>query len=277
MARIAPTSRQKLSFLIFILIGSFILYIDITTNSFQNVKNGFKALKISTYFLTREYTIEPIKFFIKFSKNKNDLINENENLKKALDLSYLNNYLISNENIFYKDKEIIKTYADYKFSSSYNIAKLKNIDPNMYKCCDRHRMILEIIESNNYDFIESVVFNDQGIVGHIIDENIFFEVLLLTDTSHSLPIKSEPNSFFCNAKGSGNAEHIQCSYSPLIWTEEIKINQTFYTSGLGGVYPKDIKIGHVSKIKKIDSNENVIEIKLITNPFRSDLFGVLRN
>ena len=192
MARIAPTSRQKLSFLIFILIGSFILYLDVTTNSFQNVKNGFKALKISTYYLGREYTIEPIKFFIKFSKNKNDLINENENLKKALDLSYLNNYLISNENIFYKDKEIIKTYADYKFSSSYNIAKLKNIDPNMYKCCDRHRMILEIIESNNYDFIESVVFNDQGIVGHIIDENIFFEVLLLTDTSHSLPIKSEP-------------------------------------------------------------------------------------
>ena len=276
MARIAPTSRQKLSFLIFILIGSFILYLDVTTNSFQNVKNGFKALKISTYFLTREYTIEPIKFFIKFSKNKNDLINENENLKKALDLSYLNNYLISNENIFYKDKEIIKTYADYKFSSSYNIARLKNIDPNMYKCCDRHRMILEIIESNNYDFIESVVFNDQGIVGHIIDENIFFEVLLLTDTSHSLPIKSEPNSFFCNAKGSGNAEHIHCSYSPLIWTEEIKINQTFYTSGLGGVYPKDIKIGHVSKINKIDSNENVIEIKLVTNPLRSDLFGVLR-
>ena len=138
-------------------------------------------------------------------------------------------------------------------------------------------MILEIIESNNYDFIEGVVFNDQGIVGHIIDENIFFEVLLLTDTSHSLPIKSEPNSFFCNAKGSGNAEHIQCSYSPLIWTEEIKINQTFYTSGLGGVYPKDIKIGHVSKINKIDSNENVIEIKLVTNPLRSDLFGVLRN
>ena len=62
----------------------------------------------------------------------------------------------------------------------------------------------------------------------------------------------------------------------MIWTEEIKINQTFYTSGLGGVYPKDIKIGHVSKINKIDSNENVIEIKLVTNPLRSDLFGVLR-
>ena len=52
MARIAPTSRQKLSFLIFILIGSFILYLDVTTNSFQNVKNG--EIIIGGYCVTTE-------------------------------------------------------------------------------------------------------------------------------------------------------------------------------------------------------------------------------
>ena len=61
MARIAPTSRQKLSFLIFILIGSFILYLDVTTNSFQNVKNGFKSFKISSSYFAKEISIEPLK------------------------------------------------------------------------------------------------------------------------------------------------------------------------------------------------------------------------
>lgn len=278
MARIAPTPGQKLSFLISFLIGALILYLDITTNSFQTIKNGFQSFKITTHYIAREFSIEPLKFLIQFSKNKNELISENKNLKEALDLSYLNNYLISNENIFYRDQEIIKkTYEDKKFSKSYNIAKLKSINPNMYKCCDRHRMFLEINEGNGHKFFESVVFNNQGIVGQIIDENKFYEVLLLTDIAHSLPIKSGIDDFYCNAMGSGRADLIICKYNPLIWTEKIPINKVFYTSGLGGIYPKNIEVGYVDKINEIDANQIVLEIRLVANPLSSDLFGVLRN
>ena len=78
MARIAPTSRQKFSFLIFILIGSFILYLDVTTNSFQNVKNGFKALKISSFYIAKEISIEPLKSIVNLSKSKIKLVEENK-------------------------------------------------------------------------------------------------------------------------------------------------------------------------------------------------------
>tara|TARA_B100000886_G_scaffold274232_1_gene198140 strand:+ start:53 stop:892 length:840 start_codon:yes stop_codon:yes gene_type:complete len=275
MARIAPTPGQKISFLTFILISAFILYLDITTNNLKSIKNGFKSFKISVNYVVKASTLEPIKSLTKSFKNKNELISENEVLKEALDLSYLNNYLISRENIFYKDKEIIKKiHMNSEFSPTYNIAKLKNIDPNMYKCCDRHRMFLEIIDGNDFDFHESVVFNYQGIVGQIIDESKFYEVLLLTDIAHSLPIKSESNNFFCNAKGSGRAGYIMCNYNPLIWTEDIRKNQTFYTSGLGGIYPRNVEIGHISKINNINSNEIVLEIKLVSNPLDSNLFGV---
>ena len=43
MARAAPTLGQKLSFIFFIILGSLILYIDITSNNFQSIKNGFKS------------------------------------------------------------------------------------------------------------------------------------------------------------------------------------------------------------------------------------------
>ena len=50
----------------------------------------------------------------------------------------------------------------------------------------------------------------------------------------------------------------------------------FYTSGLGGIYPKDIEIGQVDKVIKIDSTTVILEIKLSSNPISSDLLGVIK-
>jgi len=277
MARAAPTPGQKLSFIFFIILGSLILYIDITSNNFQSIKNGFKSFKISSFYIAKEISIEPLKSIFNLSKSKSQLVEENKDLREALELSYLNNYLISKENIFFKDKEIIKkAHNDNNYKFEYDIAYLKSIDPNMYKCCDQHRMYIDIKKNSDNSYVESIVFNTEGIVGQIIDESKFYEVLLLTDISHSLPIKLNSSEFFCNAKGSGRSEYIICTYNPLVWTKEIKENQIFYTSGLGGIYPKDIEVGYVSSIEIIDPTQTNIEIKLLANPLNGNMFGVLR-
>ena len=277
MARAAPTPGQKLSFIFFIILGSLILYIDITSNNFQSIKNGFKSFKISSFYIAKEISIEPLKSIVNLSKSKSQLVKENNDLREALELSYLNNYLISKENIFFKNKEIIKkAHYENNCKFEYDIAYLKSIDPNMYKCCDQHRMFIEIKQNSDNLHIESIVFNTEGLVGQIIGESKFYEVLLLTDISHSLPIKLNSSEFFCNAKGSGRAEYIICTYNPLVWTKEINENQIFYTSGLGGIYPKDIEVGYVSSIEVVDSTQTNIEIKLLANPLNGNIFGVLR-
>ena len=277
MARAAPTPGQKLSFIFFIILGSLILYIDITSNNFQSIKNGFKSFKISSFYIAKEISIEPIKSIFNLSKSKSQLVEENKDLREALELSYLNNYLISKENIFFKDKEIIKkAHNDNNYKFEYDIAYLKSIDPNMYKCCDKHRMFIDIKQNSDNLFVESIVFNTEGLVGQIIDESKFYEVLLLTDISHSLPIKLNSSEFFCNAKGSGRSGYIICTYNHLVWTEEIEENEIFYTSGLGGIYPKDIEVGYVSSIEIIDPTQTNIEIKLLANPLNGDMFGVLK-
>ena len=277
MARAAPTPGQKLSFIFFIILSSLILYIDITSNNFQSIKNGFKSFKISSFYIAKEISIEPLKSIFNLSKSKSQLVEENKDLREALELSYLNNYLISKENIFFKDKEIIKkAHNENNYKFEYDIAYLKSIDPNMYKCCDKHRMFIDIKQNSDNLYVESIVFNTEGLVGQIIDESKFYEVLLLTDISHSLPIKLNSSEFFCNAKGSGRSEYIICTYNPLVWTEEIKENQIFYTSGLGGIYPKDIEVGYVSSIEIIDSTQTNIEIKLLANPLNGNMFGVLK-
>jgi len=276
MARISPTPGQKLTFVFLTLLSALILYLDITTNNFDNIKSGFKSAKITSFYIAKNISIEPIKSLISLSKSKNKLIKENKDLKKALNNSYLNNYLISRENIFFKDQEIIrKAYDDTKYNFEYAVAQLRSINPNMYKCCDKHRMFIEVYGTSKHGYVESIVFNSSGILGQVIDKDKFAEVLLLTDISHSLPIKSESNEFFCNANGSGRAKIISCSYNPLVWNEEINLDQVFYTSGLGGIYPKDIKIGYVKDIEQVNSTITVLEIKLFANPLDGNLFGVL--
>ena len=84
-------------------------------------------------------------------------------------------------------------------------------------------------------------------------------------------------SFFCNAKGSGRANIIICSYNPLIWDEEIILTKTFYTSGLGGIFPKNIEVGNVINISDISPNLREVEIALSANPLDDDIFGVFKN
>lgn len=277
MARISPTPGQKLTFVFFTFLSALILYIDISTSSFDSIKHGFKSFKISSSYIAKNISIEPIKSLISLGQSKNELVLENKNLKKALNNSYLNNYIISRENIFYKDKEIIKkAYEDSKYNFKYDVAQLRSVDPNMFKCCDKHRMFIEVYGSSEHGYKESIVFNSSGIIGQVIEKNKFSEVLLLTDTSHSLPIKSESNQFFCNAAGSGRQEIIICSYNPLVWDEDINIDQVFFTSGLGGIYPKDIEVGYLESIKQVNKTNTILEIKLFANPLDGDLFGVLR-
>ena len=277
MARISPTRGQKLAFIVYILIGIGILYLDITSNSFQSIKNGFKSFKISSSYFLNQISIKQIESLNERSKSKKLLVKENEMLKEALDLSHLNNYLIAKENNFYKDHEIIKYAAhDKNYQSSYKIAQLRSFDPNTFNCCDRHRMFIEVINDNNEDFNEFMVFNSSGIIGQIIHTNKYSEVLLLTDISHYIPIKSRTNDFFCNAQGSGRSAIIICTYNPLVEAQEIITGHKFYTSGLGGIYPKDIEIGQVDKVIKIDSTTVMLEIKLSSNPISSDLLGVIK-
>ena len=275
MARILPTPSQKIQYLLCIFIGVGILYIDYKTDYFKKIKHNYKSFVISTSYILKNYTIEPIKKNINQFKTRKTLIKENENLKKALDVSHLNNYLISRENKFYKDENIIKYPFDNNKLGKYSLAQVKDLDPNIFNCCDKHRMYIEIISNNKQIEKESVVFNSSGIIGQISNVGKYIEVIFLTDISHSIPIKSISEEFFCNARGSGKANVIICSFNPLVWKEEITLNKKFYTSGLGGVYPEDIKIGAAVNIEDISATRKDIEIKLLADPLESNLFGVL--
>ena len=84
------------------------------------------------------------------------------------------------------------------------------------------------------------------------------------------------DSFYCNASGSGASDYITCSYSQLVWLDNHELGEKFFSSGLGGIYPKGIEIGNLESIKIVDTSTTVLTIKLISNPLHSNLFGVIK-
>ncbi len=277
MARNTPTPGQKISYFLIILLGVSLLYVDINTQTFNGIKNGFSSFKISSSYLLKKYSIDQITEFSRLLKSKDNLSKENKMLIEKLDESYLNNFVISREtSFFYDHSSLNKIINENKFIESYSFAKLKSLNPNIFNCCDKHRMYIEIIENNNKDIKEGAVFNETGIIGQIVNNKSFYEVMLLTDIQSSIPLVNSKSDFYCNALGSGVSGYITCSYSHSVLLNNHELGEKFFSSGLGGIYPKGIEIGNLESINTLDESTTLLKIKLISNPLHSNLFGVIK-
>jgi rod shape-determining protein MreC len=274
MSRVVPTRGTKTSSFLFICLSALLIYIDITYKSFEGIKNSYKSIAISSTYLLKAISIDPFYKTYKLFTDKSQLIKENKELKLELDKSYLSNFIMSADSKFFADDKLIKTFLERnEVNNTFYLAKIKSFDSQLYFCCAQHRLFLEILNKPDIDFIGGVVINSKGIVGQIINDKGLQETLLLTDVEHVIPIFS--GQYFCNAKGSGTPEKISCTYSSLIWPSKIIKGQSFYSSGLGGVYPRGILIGHVSKIENIDDTLIRLEINLVSSPIQENTFGVL--
>ena len=276
MSRVAPTRGSKTLSFLFISLSALLLYLDTTYKSFESIKNIYKSFAISTSYILKKSTIDPISYIYELSLDKSYLLKENKELKLALDKSHLSNFIISKDSNFFANDKLIENFLTKNdISNIFYLSKIKSFDTQLYFCCSQHRVFIEIFNKPNMSLIGSVVINSSGILGQIIHDAGVQEVLLLTDKSHVLPVESE--NHFCNAKGNGDPGKIYCTYSTLLWPEEIKQGQSFFSSGMGGVYPRGLLIGHVGEIIKIDDSVIRFEIELISDPLQDNVLGVLEN
>ena len=275
MSRVAPTSGTKVLYFLLIIISGFLIYIDLKHKSFEGIKNFYQSFIISSSYIFKSATVEPIKLLYQISKDKNELINENKKLKLELDNSHILNFIISNDSKFFADDDSINRFLDINnINEVFHLAKLEYFDTEVYMCCSKHRAFIKTYK-NNKNLIGSTVINDMGIIGHIIYGDSLSEVLLLTDIDHVMPIMS--GNHFCNARGSGKPGKITCSYNNKVWQEKVSIGQEFYSSGMGGIYPKGILIGNVSDIREVEENFIEFDINLVSSPIVKNVVGVLES
>lgn len=207
--------------------------------------------------------VMPIQSVLTYLKNKisgnstffidiDNLKSENENLKKQnseLEQSLRELEIIQSENEMLKEYlDLTEKYGEYKTIPGYVINKdISNYSKTI------------IINIGKKDGVEEnmTVIADEGLVGYVVSvTEDTAKVRTLVDTASSvsaLIINTSKDSIVCKGTLDSNSE-LKAMYIPT--DANIIQGDTVETSGLGGIYPKGIKIG---TIKKIISTKNITD------------------
>lgn len=264
MARIAPGNTPKFAYVVLLILASLFIYLDLQYKTFTSTKNVFNSALLSSNLLIKNILLKPISNLYNLTTSKNDLIKLNRSLEDALETIRIENFLILNKATLFKNNEGLISYTESSaINSLYEIAAVSSFDTNLYKCCDSHKLFLF---NNLSPFREGgTVINAEGILGQISDSNKrVSEVILISDINHSMPVKL--NNFYCNANGTGRPRTLECKYDASLWPESFSIGDSFYSSGLGGIFPEGILIGNIKSIKFADNKETILEIESLANP-----------
>lgn len=208
-------------------------------------------------------------FFVKL----NEIESENERLKEENNLlkQKINEIdILRAENNNYKNYlKIFTEYSDYELVPAYII----NDDIFNYT----YNIVINVGKDNGVD-VGMAVVNEDGIVGHVIsvtDNTSKIKTLVDTSCFVSASINDINNSVVCNGL-LNNREEIKATF---IEPEQIIVEgDLVQTNGLGGIYPKGLKIGTVKEVVDTQNiTDRYIIIKTSVNFNNLNYLMVIKN
>ena len=272
MARTTPKYTPIRNYAIGFFLSALLLFTDISYGTFNPVRGFVNASTLYAQTISKGIFENIISTFSSFQQNRN-LLQENKELKKKI-LQIRTKDFVNGKNNEEK-LQIINSYMNsisLLESNDVEIFKIASIDLQNYLCCSKHRIYLQ---NNNVPVGKNVpVFAGESFVGQTKGTYInFIEVILFSDINHVLPIKS--NFLYCDARGKGKPMLISCKLNKNNKDSKNHIGDPVYTSGLGGVFLKDVEIGTISSISPFSPNEVEILITLKANPLEETFYGII--
>lgn len=271
MARYTPTNTPIRNYAIAFFLSVFFLYTDISHQTFAPLRGIMNASSLYVQVISKSI-VQNISFTFASIRQNKYLLQENKKLREqTLQLS-LKDFIEKKDND--EKTQVIdfqETLSSTFKSNGINVFKIASIDLRNYFCCSSHKVFLhnpnKIKIKKNFP-----VFAGNSFVGQTQKTYMnFIEVILLSDTEHVLPIKSD--FFYCDARGIGKPMLISCTVNDQDF--ENQIGDIVLTSGLGGIFLKDVEIGFISEIFPSISDEIEVVITLKTNPLEENFYGIL--
>jgi len=244
-----------------ILIICIFLCIALTNGSHRKVSNAESILTSIVYIpqkaLEKLYNLVTNNqtFFDDLEKLKSEnskLKEENKNLKiKIADYD-----ILKEQNNKYKSNQELKSlYKEYKVA----MADIVSISNNNW---DKTFTINK--GSNDGIKPKMAVITSDGLVGYISScTDVTSKVVSIIDATSSISARAADTREEVIIKGTNYAEDDNlCTVTDIPLKKEFKSGDVFVTSGMGGFYPKGIKIGEITKFyKKENPFENFAELK----------------
>ena len=120
--------------------------------------------------------------------------------------------------------------------------ELIGIDPNPFT----HRILIDKGERDGV-ILGQPVLDARGLMGQVVEVMPYTSrVLLLTDTTHSIPVQVNRNGLRAIASGTGNPERLELRH--VADTADIKEGDLLVSSGLGQRFPAGYPVAIVSEV-----------------------------
>uniref|UniRef100_A0A1I8A3Y8 Cell shape-determining protein MreC n=1 Tax=Steinernema glaseri TaxID=37863 RepID=A0A1I8A3Y8_9BILA len=170
--------------------------------------------------------------------NRTELIAENEKLKtEALLLQGRLQKLaaLTEQNV--RLRELLNSSA--LVNEKVEVAELIGVDPNPFT----HRILINKGERDGV-VLGQPVLDARGLMGQVVELMPYTSrVLLLTDTTHSIPVQVNRNGLRAIASGTGNPERLELRH--VADTADIKEGDLLVSSGLGQRFPAGYPVATV--------------------------------
>ncbi|MEM0910953.1 MAG: rod shape-determining protein MreC [Pseudomonadota bacterium] len=166
-----------------------------------------------------------------------------ENDKLTTQLTLLNGELQRLDALKFENNNLRQLLAAPVKRDMYKIvAELMSLDNNPYS----HQIVIDKGGMNSV-YSGQAVIDSTGIIGQILEVGTTnSRVLLITDTSHAIPVRVGRTNFMSIAVGTGDYFELQLQHVP--HSADVREGDLISSSGLGNVFPKGYPVGTVKTV-----------------------------
>ncbi len=226
--------------LVFVVLSAALMVVDARFDFLKPVRSQMGLVLTPFYWLT-ELPVRTWEGLTQQVTSRGELVAENEKLKaEALLMQRRLQKLatLTEQNV--RLRELLNSSA--LVDDKVLVGELIGVDPNPFT----HRII---IDKGGQDgvFLGQPVLDARGLMGQVVEVMPYTSrVLLLTDTTHSIPVQVNRNGLRAIASGTGNPERLELRH--VADTADIKEGDLLVSSGLGQRFPAGYPVATVKEV-----------------------------
>ena len=226
--------------LVLVVLSVALMVVDARFTLLKPVRSQMSLVLMQTYWVT-DLPQRLVQGVASQFGSRTELVAENEKLKTEnllLQGRMQKLAALTEQNV--RLRELLNSSA--LVNEKVEVAELISMDPNPFT----HRIIINKGERDGV-VLGQPVLDARGLMGQVVElmPNTS-RVLLLTDTTHSIPVQVNRNGLRAIASGTGNPERLELRH--VADTADIKVGDLLVSSGLGQRFPAGYPVATVKEV-----------------------------
>ncbi len=216
------------------------MVIDANFSTLKPIRSS-AGLVLTPLYWVAELPVRAFDNLIQVFTSRTEILAENEKLRAETLLikrRLQKLALLTEQNL--RLRELLNSSA--LFEEQVLAAELLGVDPSP----QTHRIVIDK-GSQHGVYLGQPVLDARGVVGQVVEVMPFSaRVLLMTDTTHSLPVQVTRNGLRAIASGTGNPDIVELRY--ITDVADIKEGDLLITSGMGQRFPAGYPVAVVTNV-----------------------------